>query len=132
MSTAVGYTGGITKNPTYADVCTGATGHAEAVQVTFDPAMISYEELVRRFFSFHDPTQFNRQGPDSGTQYRSVIFYHDLGQRLAAEKVKSGIERSGAFKKRLVTEIVPASEFTKAKEDHQKYYEKNKKKSCGF
>ncbi|MDP2915463.1 MAG: peptide-methionine (S)-S-oxide reductase MsrA [Candidatus Aminicenantes bacterium] len=132
VSTAVGYTGGITKNPTYVDVCTDATGHAEAVQVTFDPAMISYEELVRRFFSFHDPTQLNRQGPDSGTQYRSVIFYHDLGQRLAAEKVKSEIERSGAFKKRIVTEIVPASEFTKAEEYHQKYYEKNKKKSCEF
>jgi methionine-S-sulfoxide reductase len=132
LSTAVGYTGGVTKNPTYADVCTDATGHAEAIQVTFDPALTSYEELVRRFFGFHDPTQLNRQGPDVGKQYRSVIFYHDLRQRLAAENVKAEVERSGAFKKRIVTEIVPAGEFTKAEEYHQKYYEKNKKKSCGF
>jgi len=132
LSTAVGYTGGVTQNPTYADVCTDATGHAEAIQVTFDPALTSYEELVRRFFSFHDPTQLNRQGPDVGKQYRSAIFYHDPGQRLAAEKVKAEVERSGAFKKHIVTEIAPAGEFTKAEEYHQKYYEKNKKESCAF
>ncbi len=132
LSTVVGYTGGLTKNPTYADVCTDATGHAEAVQVTFDPSLISYEELVRRFFGFHDPTQLNRQGPDVGTQYRSSIFYRDSSQRLAAEKVKAEVERSGAFGKRFVTEIVPAGEFYEAEEYHQKYYEKNKIKSCGL
>jgi peptide methionine sulfoxide reductase msrA/msrB len=132
LSTTAGYTGGLTKNPTYADVCTDATGHAEAVQVTFDPAIISYEQLVRRFFEFHDPTQLNRQGPDVGTQYRSVIFYHDLSQRLAAEKVKAAVEKSSAFRKRIVTEIAPAAEFFKAEEYHQKYYDKNKKRSCGL
>jgi peptide methionine sulfoxide reductase msrA/msrB len=132
LSTVVGYTGGHTKNPTYAAVCTDATGHAESVQVTFDSGLISYEDLVRRFFSFHDPTQLNRQGADVGTQYRSVIFYHDLNQRLAAEKVKADVERSGDFKKRIVTEIVPLGEFTKAEEYHQKYYEKNKIKSCAY
>jgi len=132
LSTVVGYTGGLTKNPTYRDVCTDTTGHAEAVQVTFDPAVISYEDLVRRFFGFHDPTQLNRQGPDVGRQYRSAIFTHDLSQRLAAEKVKAEFDRSAAFRKAIVTEIVPAGEFYKAEEYHQKYYEKNKKKSCGL
>ena len=130
LETQVGYTGGLTKNPSYQDVCTDATGHAESVRVTFDPAKISYEDLVRKFFSFHDPTQLNRQGPDVGTQYRSAIFTLDAVQKTAAEKVRAEVEKSGAFRKRLVTDIVPAGEFYKAEEYHQKYYEKNKIKSC--
>ena len=132
LSTNVGYTGGRTKNPTYEEVCTDRTGHAEAVRVTFDPSAINYEELVRKFFSFHDPTQLNRQGPDRGTQYRSVIFYHDDAQRAAAEKVKAEFDASKTFRKRIVTEITPASTFTPAEEYHQKYYEKNKIKSCAI
>ncbi len=132
ISTEVGYTGGMTRNPTYRDVCTDATGHAEAVRVTFDPAKISYEELVRKFFSFHDPTQLDRQGPDVGTQYRSTIFTQNADQKLSAEKIKVAVEKSGLWRKRVVTEIVPASEFYKAEEYHQKYYDKNKIKSCGF
>ncbi len=132
LKTQVGYTGGLAKNPSYQDVCTDATGHAEAVRVTFDPAQIGYEDLVRKFFSFHDPTQLNRQGPDVGTQYRSAIFYRDAVQKTAAEKVRAEVEKSGAFRKRIVTDIVPAGEFYKAEEYHQQYYEKNKIKSCGF
>jgi peptide methionine sulfoxide reductase msrA/msrB len=132
LETQVGYTGGLTKNPNYQDVCTDATGHAEAVRVTFDPAQISYEDLVRKFFSFHDPTQLNRQGPDVGTQYRSAIYCLDAVQKTAAEKVRAEVEKSGAFRKRILTDIVPAGEFYKAEEYHQKYYEKNKIKSCGF
>ena len=132
LNTAVGYSGGVTKNPTYRDVCTDKTGHAESVKVTFDPARVSYEDLVRKFFGFHDPTQFKRQGPDVGAQYRSVIFYANESQRQAAEKVKAEYEKSGVFKKNIVTEIVPAGEFYKAEEYHQKYYEKNKIKSCSF
>jgi peptide methionine sulfoxide reductase msrA/msrB len=132
LATVVGYSGGITKNPTYGDVCTDTTGHAESVEVSYDPAQVSYEDLVRKFFGFHDPTQLNRQGPDVGTQYRSVIFYSNEGQKRTAEKVKAEFEKSGAFKKRIVTEIVPAGEFYKAEEYHQKYYEKNKIKSCAF
>ena len=130
LATQVGYTGGLTKNPSYQDVCTDATGHAEAVRVTFDPSKIGYEDLVRKFFSFHDPTQLNRQGPDVGTQYRSAIFYLDAVQKTAAEKVRSEVEKSGALRKRIVTDLVPAGEFYKAEEYHQKYYEKNKIKSC--
>ncbi len=132
VETNVGYTGGHTKNPTYPEVCTDRTGHAEAVRVSYDPSVIGYEELVRKFFSFHDPTQLNRQGPDRGTQYRSAIFYRDEAQKAIAEKVKAELGTSGIFKKRVVTEIVPAAEFTPAEEYHQKYYEKNKIKSCAF
>jgi len=132
LSTVVGYSGGRTKNPTYKDVCSSTTGHAESIQVTFDPSQISYDELVRKFFSFHDPTQLNRQGPDVGTQYRSVIFYGNEGQKKIAGQVKAEFEKKGIFKKRVVTEIIPAGEFFKAEENHQKYYEKNKIKSCSF
>ena len=132
LSTIAGYSGGRIKNPTYKDVCGNTPGHAESVQVTFDHFQISYAELVRKFFSFHDPTQLNRQGPDVGTQYRSVIFFGNEEQKKIAEQVKVEVEKSGAFKKRVVTEIVPAGEFFKAEEYHQKYYEKNKIKSCSF
>ena len=127
-----GYTGGTTREPTYAQVCTDRTGHAEAVRVTFDPAAVSYEDLVRFFFTIHDPTQVDRQGPDVGTQYRSAIFYHDEAQRETARKVMADIGASRRFGKPLATALVPASEFTAAEEYHQRYYEKNEKKSCAF
>ncbi len=125
VSTVVGYTGGKTENPTYEQVCTDRTGHAEAVQVVFDPARLTYEELVRRFFALHDPTQVDRQGPDRGTQYRSAIFYHSPAQQEAARKVMDELERSGRYKKRLATELAPAGVFYKAEDYHQKYFEKH-------
>jgi peptide methionine sulfoxide reductase msrA/msrB len=125
VSTIVGYTGGKTVDPTYEEVCTDRTGHAEAVQVTFDRGRLSYADLVRHFFSIHDPTQVNRQGPDRGTQYRSAIFYHGEAQREAAEKVINELAGSGRYKKRLATELVPASAFYKAEDHHQKYFEKH-------
>jgi len=131
ISTEVGYTGGHIKNPTYKQVCTNKTGHAEAVKITFDPSLISYEELLRVFFSLHDATQLNRQGPDIGTQYRSAIFYYNEEQKLAAEKIVKELENSGRLPKSIATEIVPASKFNKAEEYHQQYYEKRKKDSSG-
>jgi peptide methionine sulfoxide reductase msrA/msrB len=125
VTTVVGYTGGKTVNPTYEEVCTDKTGHAEAVLVTFDPKRLNYEDLVRRFFAFHDPTQVDRQGPDHGRQYRSAIFFHNEEQRAAARKIMDEMEASGRYKKRLATELVPASAFYKAEEYHQKYYEKH-------
>jgi peptide methionine sulfoxide reductase msrA/msrB len=125
LSTVVGYTGGKTVNPTYEEVCSDKTGHAEAVQVTFDPKRISYADLVRHFFGIHDPTQIDRQGPDHGTQYRSAIFFNGDAQREAATQVMDEIVKSGKFKKRLATELVPASAFYKAEEHHQKYFEKH-------
>jgi methionine-S-sulfoxide reductase len=130
--TEVGYTGGKTKNPNYEQVCTDRTGHAEAVRVTFDPLIISYEDLVRFFFTMHDPTQLNRQGPDTGSQYRSAIFTANDSQKETARKVMEELRASGLFKRPIATEVVPASEFTRAEEYHQRYYEKNKIKSCGF
>ena len=127
-----GYAGGTTKAPTYAQVCTDRTGHAEAVRVTFDPAIVSYEELVRFFFTIHDPTQVDRQGPDVGTQYRSVIFTRDAAQRETAQKVMAEVEASGHFEKPLATAVAPALEFTRAEEYHQRYYEKSGTKACEF
>jgi len=131
ISTEVGYTGGHVKNPTYKQVCTDKTGHAEAVKITFDPSLISYEELLRVFFSIHDASQLNRQGPDIGTQYRSAIFYFNDEQKMAAEKIVKELENSGRLPKSIATEIIPASEFNKAEEYHQQYYEKRKKDNNG-
>jgi peptide methionine sulfoxide reductase msrA/msrB len=131
ISTEVGYTGGHVKNPTYEQVCTDKTGHAEAVKITFDPSLVSYEELLKVFFKIHDATQINRQGPDIGKQYRSAIFYLNDQQKLAAEKIVKELENSGRFRKSIATEIVPASKFNKAEEYHQQYYEKRKKNNNG-
>jgi peptide-methionine (S)-S-oxide reductase len=121
---AVGYAGGTLKNPTYQDVCTDRTGHAEVVQVDFDPAQVSYEQLVREFFELHDPTTLNRQGPDFGKQYRSVIFFHDAQQEATARKVKDELDASGKFPRKIVTQIAPAPEFYRGEEYHQRYFEK--------
>jgi methionine-S-sulfoxide reductase len=125
IETEVGYTGGATKNPTYKDVCTNKTGHAEVVKVTFDPSIVSYEELLEIFWDIHNPTTLNRQGWDIGTQYRSAVFYSNEEQRLSAIKLKDKLEISGKYKNPIVTEIVPASEYYKAEDYHQKYHEKN-------
>ena len=129
-SATVGYTGGHTKNPTYKEVCTDRTGHAEAVELEFDPKQVSYRELLAVFFQSHDPTQKNRQGPDYGTQYRSAIFFHDRQQDSEAREAKDVLEKAGVFKRPIVTEIVPAGEFYRAEEYHQRYFEKNGTQSC--
>jgi peptide-methionine (S)-S-oxide reductase len=121
LATAVGYTGGHTENPTYKEVCSDRTGHAEAVTVEFDPAKISYEQLLEVFWDTHDPTQLNRQGPDHGSQYRSTIFTHGPEQEKAARESKERLSKSG---KSIVTEIVPAPEFYMAEDYHQQYFEK--------
>ncbi len=132
LSTKVGYMGGHLKNPTYEDVCTDKTGHVEVVHITFDPMIISYKQLLDLFWDIHDPTQLNRQGPDRGTQYRSVIFYHDQQQKKFAEKSKMRQQTSGKYKKEIVTEIIPAQEFYPAEEYHQKYFEKQGRFSCNY
>jgi peptide-methionine (S)-S-oxide reductase len=125
VGTRVGYTGGTTPSPTYHQVCSGRTGHAEAVEVTYDPAIVPYEQLLCVFWEIHDPTQLNRQGPDTGTNYRSAIFYYTPEQKAAAERSRDRLQASGNYKKRkIVTEIVPASTFWPAEEYHQQYYEK--------
>jgi peptide-methionine (S)-S-oxide reductase len=129
-STTVGYTGGTSKNPSYKDVCTGRTGHAEAVEVEFDPAQVSYLELLATFWKSHDPTTMNRQGPDVGTQYRSAIYFHDAEQEAAARDSKAVLEKTGVFKRPIVTEIAPASEFYRAEDYHQQYFEKQGIKAC--
>jgi peptide-methionine (S)-S-oxide reductase len=129
-STRVGYTGGTTKNPTYEDVCTGKTGHAEAVEVTFDPAKITYDELLEMFWDIHDPTTLNRQGADIGTNYRSAIFYHNPEQKAAAERSKQELEKSKLYRKKVVTEITQATEFYPAEDYHQQYLEKHGESSC--
>lgn len=128
--TAVGYAGGTLENPTYQDVCTDRTGHAEVVQVTFDPAQVSYDQLLDVFWEIHDPTQLNRQGPDFGKQYRSAIFFHSPEQEAAARKSKEKAQASGRFRRPIVTEIAPASTFYRAEEYHQKYLEKRGAASC--
>ena len=124
-STAVGYIGGQLQNPTYEEVCTDKTGHAEAVEVEYDPDEISFEELLDVFWSNHNPTTLNRQGPDIGNQYRSAVFYHDKKQKEIAEKSKQILEKSGKFNDPIVTEIVPAPTFYKAEEYHQQYFKKH-------
>lgn len=129
-STAVGYMGGTLENPTYQDVCTDKTGHAEVVEVTYDPAKVSYEELLKVFWECHDPTTLNRQGPDVGTQYRSEIFCHDEAQKSAAEASKAELQESGKHAREIVTQITPVAQFYKAEEYHQQYFEKQKTGQC--
>ena len=131
LDTAVGYSGGHLENPTYKDVCTDETGHAEVVQVTFDPSKIGYRQLLDVFWQIHDPTQVNRQGPDSGTQYRKAIFFHSPEQEAAAKESKAALEASGKLRRRpIATEITPAGKFYLAEEYHQRYLEKRGAASC--
>ena len=127
VATEVGFEGGHFAHPTYRDVCTDRTGHAETVRVTYDPAKISYRQLLEKFFALHDPTTVDRQGPDVGTQYRSVIFYNSPEQEKEAEAFKASLASSGRYRRPVVTEIVPASTFWKAEEYHQQYYEKERR-----
>lgn len=131
VATRVGYTGGRSENPTYGDVCSHATGHAEAVEITFDPQLTTYDRLLDLFWECHDPTQLNRQGPDVGDQYRSAIFYHSEEQRQAAEAALERLDLSGRLRRRIVTEIVPATTFWEAEAYHQKYHQKQGG-GCGF
>lgn len=130
LGTAVGYTGGITPKPTYKEVCTDETGHAEAVQVEFDPARVSYPKLLGVFWENHDPTTANRQGPDVGTQYRSAIFFHSPEQEVEARASKAALEASGRLKGPIVTHIIPATTFYRAEEYHQQYLEKRGLAHC--
>ncbi len=123
-STVVGYAGGSLARPTYHQICSGRTGHAEVVQVDYDPDQVSYQQLLDGFWAAHDPTQLNRQGPDVGSQYRSVIFVHDPEQEAQARASKAELERSGRYKRAVVTEIAPFTSFWRAEEHHQKYLEK--------
>lgn len=130
QTTIVGYSGGKTFDPTYEDVCTGSTGHAEVVEINFDPSIVTYENILRAFFNLHDPTTLNRQGPDIGTQYRSAIFYHSKEQKQVAIKVIEELNLSGKFSKPIVTTVEQASKFYEAEEYHQKYLAKRGMKSC--
>ncbi len=130
VDTAVGYSGGNRRNPRYEDVCTDETGHAEVVEVTFDPAKVSYEQLLEAFWSLHDPTTLNRQGPDVGTQYRSVIFYHKPEQEKIARASKQKQQATGRFGRPIVTQIEPVGPFYRAEEYHQRYLEKRGLASC--
>lgn len=131
ISTRVGYCGGRTENPTYQEVCSHTTGHAEAVEVTFNPLLVRYNDLLKVFWKCHDPTLINRQGPDVGEQYRSVIFYHSESQHLDALASRADLENSRAFRRTVVTQIVPATIFWEAEAYHQKYHQKNSG-GCGF
>ncbi len=128
ISTRVGYIGGEFKKPTYRDVCSHKTGHAEAIEITFDPSKVSYDDLLEVFWAIHDPTTLNRQGPDIGSQYRSAIFYVDSDQKEIALNSKAKLGAENRFKRAVVTQIVPASEFWEAEEYHQQYNEKRKRK----
>ncbi len=130
LSTSVGYSGGTTVNPTYRDVCTGRTGHAEVVEVIYDPEKVTYEDLLEVFWGNHNPTTPNRQGPDVGTQYRSAIFFHTPAQEAAARASKARLEQSGRFRRPIVTEITPASPYYRAEEYHQQYLEKRGLAHC--
>jgi peptide-methionine (S)-S-oxide reductase len=130
VSTAVGYTGGTMPNPTYHDVCTDRTGHAEALEVVYDSAQVSYDDLLKIFWENHDPTTLNRQGPDIGSQYRSAIFYHTPEQQRAAEASKEQLEQGGRFRRQIVTQIVPAAPFFRAEDYHQRYLEKRGQSHC--
>jgi peptide-methionine (S)-S-oxide reductase len=130
LDVAVGYSGGRTQNPSYQDVCTDTTGHAEVVQVTFDPEKLSYDQLLDVFWTIHDPTQVNRQGPDYGKQYRTAIFFHSPQQEAAAKKSKQALEASGKLRRPVATEITPAGPFWRAEEYHQRYLEKRGAASC--
>jgi peptide-methionine (S)-S-oxide reductase len=130
VSTRVGYAGGKTKNPTYKDVCTDKTGHAEAVEVTYDPSKVPYEKLLEAFWNLHDPTQVDRQGPDFGSQYRSVIFFHSPEQEAVAKAAKEKLAKSGKYRRPIATEIVPAGDFWQAEDYHQQYLEKRGLSNC--
>lgn len=132
ISTQVGYTGGNTQNPTYEEVCTNTTGHAEAVEVTYDPEVVSYDELLNIFWNMHDPTTLNKQGFDIGSQYRSAIFFHNEEQERLAKESKENMDKSGKFKKPIVTEIIPAGIFWRAEEYHQQYHEKTGQSGCRY
>ncbi len=132
ISTSVGYMGGDLDNPTYEDVCTGRTGHAEAVEIIFDPSQISFDQLLQVFWENHDPTTLNRQGPDIGEQYRSVIFYHNEEQKRLASASKEKLQKSGRYRNDIVTQIVPATTFYKAEDYHQQYLAKRGLRSCRF
>ncbi len=129
-STAVGYAGGTVANPTYQQVCSDRTGHAEVVQVEYDPSAVSYEELLNVFWDNHNPTTLNRQGPDVGTQYRSVIFFHSPEQEAAARASMEQLGQSGRFSRPIVTQVEPAKSFFRAEEYHQQYLEKRGLASC--
>lgn len=130
VDASVGYTGGKTDHPTYEEVCSGRTGHAEAVLVTFDPTKVTYDELLEVFWANHDPTTPNRQGPDVGEQYRSAVFFHTPEQERKARELKAALDASGRFKRPIVTEITPAGPFHRAEEYHQRYLEKRGAASC--
>jgi peptide-methionine (S)-S-oxide reductase len=130
VDATVGYSGGTTSDPTYKEVCSGQTGHAETVQLAFDPETISYEGLLDAFFDMHNPTTLNRQGPDRGTQYRSAIFYHNEDQRRAARKKIDALGHSGRWREPIVTEVEAAGTFWPAEEYHQRYLEKNQNAHC--
>ncbi len=130
LSTAVGYSGGTLENPTYRDVCTGTTGHAEVVQLEYDPSQVSYDALLQAFWDSHDPTALNRQGPDVGSQYRSAIFFHSPEQESAAKVSKARLEQAGRFKRPIVTEITAATTFYLAEDYHQKYLAKRGMSHC--
>jgi peptide-methionine (S)-S-oxide reductase len=125
LAVTSGYAGGKMENPSYEEVSSGSTGHAEAIQIEFDPKIVSYETLLGVFFKLHDPTTLNQQGSDIGTQYRSVIFFHDEKQKKTAEKVRTGIEEAKIYQNKVITEILPYSSFYKAEDYHQDYYDKN-------